>query len=107
MTRKYGYTSDADVNTIRWSPDEWEFAGFGSEHFDATCGALAAVAENASKAAAHRIRSACSPRRSMHWPLEAAGGFGRAPQRAGLTVYFSVTDSDDATKVQRASARRL
>ena len=105
--KRYGYTSEADVNTIRWSPGEWEFEGFGGEHFDAICDTLATVAGERIKGgfSAHKKRVFAAAGDALT-DLETAGAFGRGPQRAGLTVYFSITDSDDATRVQRASARR-
>jgi hypothetical protein len=104
----YGYASTAQVDAIRWAPGEWAFEGFGGEHFTVICDALAAAATGGrikGGFAAHRKRVFAAAADALA-DLEASGAFGAGRARDGLTVFFTVSDADDAPKLQRGSARR-
>lgn len=107
----YGFTTEQEIDReLRWSVGEWGLEGVGRTHFSDICSHLAVFATGTRTVKGGKRRF----RKGVHEAaigaleeLEAKGAFGAGVSRERLTVFVSISDSDEATRLELASVRRL
>lgn len=94
-------------NWLRWSTAEWKYEYEGSEHFE-TAHEMLNVAERCNDAEfeAFRVELYETMVQALGY-LDAENFFGTGARREAVTVFCSISDSEDAEHLENESARRL
>ena len=94
-------------NWLRWSTAEWDYEYEGSEHFAAVHEILN-VEYNCSDAEFEAFRAELYETMVQALgDLDAEEFFGTQEMRETVTIFCSISDSDDAERLEDASARQL
>ena len=108
----------AEAAYYRWATGEWAYKAVGSEHFGAAYVLLNGEGRDGEDAEAEDEweespqfaefrRQVIESLVGALVDLEGEGFFGRGAAREGVTVFVSVSDSDDTVEIENESARRL
>ncbi len=109
---RYGFTTAKQIDgSLRWSTAEWAYEGVGADRqFNEICEHLARFATGDWPVAGGHRRFRKQVYEAAIGALEdldADGAFGRGKDRERLTLFVTISDSDVAPKLERASAKRL
>lgn len=101
-------TDSAEHGYYRWATAEWAYEAACGEHFDAANALLNAPPESG-EARCHQEKGEALLASMVEGLrlLDAEGFFGTGPQREKITLFVSISDSDEAEKVETTSARQL
>ena len=101
----------------RWATAEWAYEAVGDEHFDAVNALLNAPDQDekttdldeAEELRRHHEKGEAllaSMVEGLHL-LDAEGFFGTGQEREKITLFVSISDSDEAEEAETSSARQL
>ncbi len=104
-----------DLRYTRWATAEWAYEAVGGEHFDAANELLnasdeeGAEADDAAEDPRHRAKGEALLGSMVEGLrlLDAEGFFGTGERRDKVTLFISISDSDEAEEVETSSARQL
>lgn len=110
-------TDPAERAYSRWATAEWAYEATGNEHFDAANDLLNAPDQNeeatdlgeAEELRAHRGKGEALLASMVEGLrlLDAEGFFGTGEDREKVTLFVSISDSDEAEETETTSARQL
>jgi len=105
----YGFTDERELKYLRWSTAEWAYEAFGNhfravdERFDPPdyddpndVAAFVAFQQQFHAAIVNALSD-----------LDADGFFGTGDAREKVTVFVTISDSDEAERLERKSVRKL
>ncbi len=102
-------TDPADHRYYRWATAEWAYEAAGDEHFDAANALLKAPDSDEAQSGGHQEKGdalLASMTEGLRL-LDAEGFFGRGTERETVTLFVSISDSDEAEEVETSSAQQL
>jgi hypothetical protein len=106
---KYGPAMRDEKDYLRWGTAEWAYEAAAAEPFDAACQRLYKAADDSwedDDFAAHRLRVFEQMINALD-SLQNEGFFGAADERRRITLFCTVSDSDNSQRIERESAVRL
>ncbi len=106
------YGDRVELQYLRWGTAEWEYEGRpGANHFNSICDRLLSLAMSDAVPrgkgfVAHRWHVYEVAIKALE-DLDREGVFGVGKARQEMTVFCTISDSNDARRLERESARRL
>ncbi len=103
----YNFATPAEGAFVRWSTAEWAYEGFGWDYFKPAYDQTSTI-DHANWLALRSFRKRMiQVMIDVLAALDADGVFGRGDERAKVTLFCTITDSNRARKLERRSARAL
>ena len=104
----YGKRGKAMLGELRWSPAEWEYEDEAGDELDDAYDQLNTLLEKVGDDEFERFREAAyTAMVDALDELNTEGFFGRGKERAAVTVFFTISDSEDSERWERRSVKRL
>ncbi|HEX8913690.1 MAG TPA: DUF4303 domain-containing protein [Humisphaera sp.] len=109
--KDYDAADDAETAAMyRWSTGDWAYEGLTSAKLNAVCKVLfdRAIGGGQTEAARKAFRKGVYDAMiAALAELDAEGFFGKGADRKKVTLFCSISDSDDALKLENRSAKAL
>jgi hypothetical protein len=102
--KKYGFKKRQEKSYVRWATAEWAYEGVGADAFNQVCDLInGQEIDDMSAKANYVIGSMVGALKA----LDDKGVFGKGEARKKITVFVSISDSDDAEGIENKSAEML